>query len=224
MLLASHLRQLYTKPVAAELACRRRRRNNRPGVSLSHVLVKAELQGARDGRRLDSTEAAVAPFFFFFFFLFLLPPTELLAVLTMQAVPVRPLMHRPAATTAHPILISPESLLRVWDRHVPMLMDDNWQEWDSRLHNLLRPYTGVLDILTGKVQEGHAAYDLQIDIALLAIIDRKVNSEAYDVLCKLHENGNCKGSIAYQHLKKESRRPKVRHNETEEEDYYYDNY
>jgi hypothetical protein len=101
-----------------------------------------------------------------------------------------------------PAYITADSLLRLWDRHVPLLKDDNWQEWDSRMHNLLRPYAGVLDILTGKVKEGQAEYDLQIDIALLAIIDRKIGSEAYNSLSRLHETGNQKGSTAYQWLKR----------------------
>lgn len=91
-----------------------------------------------------------------------------------------------------------QSLLAMNDSHIPLYNGKNWREWDRRLQNLLRPFDGVLDILMGKATGDKGGYSAKIDEVLLAIIDRKVDSNLYFLMLNLGEGG--KGASAYENL------------------------
>jgi hypothetical protein len=65
---------------------------------------------------------------------------------------------------------------------VPQLTDKNWDEWDGILCSILAPSEGALEIMMGEARMGGNSYDSTIDEALLAVIDRKVDSSLYFVI------------------------------------------
>jgi len=91
-----------------------------------------------------------------------------------------------------------QALLLVTDWHIAPFTGDNWRVWNCRLQNLLRPYDGVLDILTGEATSVTKGYNSEIDDALLAIIDRKVHPTLYFFILNLGEND--RGAAAYESL------------------------
>lgn len=93
------------------------------------------------------------------------------------------------------------SLLNISIEGMPRLNVDNWIEWQAVLLDVLAPYKGATDILTGRIAHDSPEYSAKTDTELMSLVHRLVSSEMRVHVRQATRKVPHRGSTVYQELK-----------------------